>query len=97
LGVRVSVVCPGFVDTAIFENAIGIKVDKNEFLAKLPVRLVSAAGAARAILRGVERNEAIVVFPFYARLLWWLTRINPGALAGFHRKMLTNLRARRKM
>jgi NAD(P)-dependent dehydrogenase (short-subunit alcohol dehydrogenase family) len=94
-GVRVSVVCPGFVDTAIFENAIGVKVDKDRFLAKLPVRLVSAADAARAILRGVEHNEAIIVFPFYARLLWWLTRINPSALGGFHRKMLANLRAMR--
>jgi NAD(P)-dependent dehydrogenase (short-subunit alcohol dehydrogenase family) len=95
LGVRVSVVCPGFVDTAIYENAIGVKVDQDEFLAKLPVRLVSAADAARAILRGVERNEGIMVFPFYARLLWWLARINPSALAGFHRRMLANLRAMR--
>ncbi|HXM43190.1 MAG TPA: SDR family oxidoreductase, partial [Bryobacteraceae bacterium] len=95
LGIRVSVVCPGFVDTAIYENAIGVKIDKDEFLAKLPVRLVSADDAARAILRGVERNEAIMVFPFYARLLWWLMRINPGILAGFHRKMLASLRARR--
>jgi NAD(P)-dependent dehydrogenase (short-subunit alcohol dehydrogenase family) len=94
-GVRVSVVCPGFVDTAVYENAIGVKVDKDRFLAKLPVRLVSAADAARAILRGVEHNEAIMVFPFYARLLWWLTRINPSALGGFHRKMLANLRAMR--
>jgi NAD(P)-dependent dehydrogenase (short-subunit alcohol dehydrogenase family) len=94
-GVRVSVVCPGFVDTAVYENAIGVKVDKDRFLAKLPVRLVSAADAARAILRGVEHNEAIIVFPFYARLLWWLTRINPSALGGFHRKMLANLRAMR--
>ncbi|MGA2741791.1 MAG: SDR family oxidoreductase [Bryobacteraceae bacterium] len=92
LGIRVSVVCPGFVDTAIYENAIGVKIDKDEFLAKLPVRLVSAADAARAILRGVERNEAIIVFPFYARLLWWLVRMNPSMLAGFHRKMLAKLR-----
>jgi NAD(P)-dependent dehydrogenase (short-subunit alcohol dehydrogenase family) len=92
LGVRVSVVCPGFVDTAIYENAIGAKIDKDEFLAKLPVRLVTAPDAARAILRGVARNESIVVFPFYARLAWWLTRINPSALAGFHRRALANLR-----
>ena len=44
------------------------KIDKDEFLAKLPVKLVSAPDAARAILRGVERNESIIVFPFYARL-----------------------------
>ena len=93
LGVRVSVVCPGFVDTAIYENAIGMHIDKAEFLAKLPVKLVSAQDAATATLLGVERNEAIIVFPFYARLAWWLMRINPNALAGFHRKMLANLRA----
>ncbi len=94
-GVRATVVCPGFVDTAIYENAIGVKIDKDAFLAKLPVRLVPAAEAARRILRGVERNQSIVVFPFYARLLWWLTRLHPGALSGFHRRMLANLRAQR--
>jgi NAD(P)-dependent dehydrogenase (short-subunit alcohol dehydrogenase family) len=93
LGVRVSVVCPGFVDTAIYQNAIGVKIDKDEFLAKLPVKLVSAPDAARAILRGVERNESIIVFPFYARLAWWLMRINPAILARFHRRVLANLRA----
>jgi NAD(P)-dependent dehydrogenase (short-subunit alcohol dehydrogenase family) len=95
LGVRVSVACPGFVDTAIYENAIGVKIDKKEFLAKLPVRLVSAPEAARKILRGVERNRSMIVFPFYARLAWWLVRLHPGALGGMHRRMLANLRASR--
>jgi len=44
----------------------------------------------------VERNESIIVFPFYARLAWWLMRINPNALAGLHRRTLANLRAVRK-
>jgi NAD(P)-dependent dehydrogenase (short-subunit alcohol dehydrogenase family) len=91
--VHVSVLCPGFVDTAIYENAIGVRIDKDEFLEKLPVKLVSAPDAARAILRGVERNESIIVFPFYARLAWWLMRLNPAILARFHRKVLANLRA----
>ena len=94
LGVRVSVVCPGFVDTAIYENAIGMHVDRKEFLDKLPVKLVSAPDAARAILRGVERNQAIIVFPFYARLAWWIMRIHPGLLAGLHRQTLKTLRAK---
>jgi len=94
-GVRVTVICPGFVDTAIYENAIGVKIDKDKFLANLPVKLVSAEYTARKILRGVERNQSIVAFPFYIRLLWWMTRIHPGALNGFHRKMLANLRAMR--
>ncbi len=94
-GVRVSVVCPGFVDTAIYENSIGLEIDKQEFLKKLPVKLVSSPDAALAILRGVEHNEAIIVFPFYARLAWWLGRVNPGILARFHRRTLANLRAMR--
>ena len=94
-GVRVSVVCPGFVDTPIYENAIGVKINKEAFVKKLPVRLIASQEAARKILRGVERNEAIIVFPFYARLVWWLMRINPGALNRFHRRMLKNLRAMR--
>jgi len=94
-GVRVSVVCPGFIDTAIYENAIGIEYNKDEFLKNLPVRLVSAPDAARAILRGVERNESIIVFPFYARLAWWLMRLNPAILRRLHRKTLAQMRAMR--
>ncbi len=95
-GVRVSVVCPGFIDTAIYENSIGLKVDKEEFLRKLPVKLVSAPDAARAILRGVERNESHIVFPFYARLAWWLARLNPAILDGLHRRTLQSMRALRQ-
>jgi NAD(P)-dependent dehydrogenase (short-subunit alcohol dehydrogenase family) len=89
-GVRVTVACPGFVDTAIYENAVGVKIDKGEFLRKLPVRLVPAPEAARKILRGVERNQSIIVFPFYARLAWWLVRIRPGALGGLRRTTKLN-------
>src|SRR5260370_634808 len=67
LGVRVSVVCPGSVETAIFENAIGVKFKKGELLERLPLRLMPAEAAARAILRGVERNQAMIVFPSSAR------------------------------
>jgi hypothetical protein len=36
--------------------------------------------AGREILNGVKRNKAIIVFPFSARFLWWLYRLNPNAL-----------------
>jgi NAD(P)-dependent dehydrogenase (short-subunit alcohol dehydrogenase family) len=95
LGIRVSVVCPGFVQTAIFDSAIGVAIDKEEFLKRLPFRLLPASEAARAILRGLERNQGIIVFPFYARLLWWLTRIHPGLLSPLRRRTMRHLRAMR--
>ena len=94
--VRVSVVCPGFVDTAIFDNAIGVKLDKEEALKKIRLPLMPAPQAAQKILQGVERNRAIIVFPASAKLLWWLTRIDPALLSPFRRGMLKGLRARTK-
>jgi len=96
LGVRVSVVCPGFVDTAIFENSIGVEAEKSELLKRLPLRLVPVEDAARAILRGVERNRETIVFPRSARLLWRMHRISPALLAPFRRRMIAGMRALRK-
>jgi len=96
LGVRVSVVCPGFVETAIFENSIGVKFEKSAVLERLRMALMPAADAARAILRGVERNQGIIVFPGSARLLWRLSRIHPALLAPFRRRVLKGMRELRK-
>jgi NAD(P)-dependent dehydrogenase (short-subunit alcohol dehydrogenase family) len=96
LGVRANVVCPGFVDTAIYDNAIGVTFDKKELLDKIRLPIIPASAAARAILRGVERNHAVIVFPPSARLLWLLTRFCPWLLAPFHRMMLQRLRDLRR-
>src|SRR3954452_23790565 len=79
-GVRASVVCPGFVDTNIYENAIGVKVNKDEMLKRLKLPLLPAADAARAILRGVERNRGVIVFPASSRVMWRLTQFSPWLL-----------------
>lgn len=94
-GVRASVACPGFVDTAIFDNAIGVKVDKQALLKRLGLPLIPAADAARAILRGVERNEGVIVFPSSARLVWRLARFAPWLLTPLQRRMTSGLRTLR--
>ena len=93
LGVRASVVCPGFVDTAIYENAVGVKIDKKELLDKLGLPLMPAREAALAILRGVERNQGVIVFPWSARWLWRVTRFSPWLLRPFQRRMIRQLRS----
>ena len=95
LGVKVSVVCPGFVHTGIFDAGTFVGSRKEEALALIPVRLVDPRDAARTILHGVERNRAVIVFPFYARFLWWLARFCPPLVDRLHRKTVRDFRKRR--
>jgi NAD(P)-dependent dehydrogenase (short-subunit alcohol dehydrogenase family) len=97
LGVRANVVCPGFVDTAIFDNAVGVKLDKKELLDKLGLPILPARDAALAILHGIERNRGVIVFPASARVLWRLTRFCPWLLAPLERQMMRRLRSVRRI
>jgi NAD(P)-dependent dehydrogenase (short-subunit alcohol dehydrogenase family) len=95
LGVRVSVVCPSFIKTAIFENAIGASFDRIELQKRLTLPMMQVEDAVETILKGVERNRGTIVFPASARLLWRLNRISPAILSPFRKKMLSTLRSMR--
>jgi len=90
LGVKVSVICPGFVDTAIWKTSPILNVDRDEALSKLPFRMMSTVKAAKTILRGVARNRAIIVFPLHARITWWIHRLCPSLIAPIGRKAIRN-------
>ncbi|MBI2217284.1 MAG: SDR family oxidoreductase [Candidatus Rokubacteria bacterium] len=93
LGVRVSVVCPGFVQSGIYDAATVVNARKELVMARVPFRPIPAPRAAAAILRGVEKNRAIIVFPFYARLLWGLRRLHPSLLAPLEARIVRDFRA----
>jgi NAD(P)-dependent dehydrogenase (short-subunit alcohol dehydrogenase family) len=97
LGVKVSVVCPGFVQSAIFDAGTYVGSDKNMAVSLIPVPFVPADKAARAILDGVARDRPVIVFPFYARLMWWAQRLAPGLIDLLHRKTARQFRKRRRM
>ena len=81
LGVKVSVVCPGYIKTAIFHTSKLIKIDREKMLASLPERLgITPEECAAAIIRGVERNQAIIVVTWFAKVLWALHRISPALI-----------------
>ncbi len=53
---------------------------------------MDAAEAARTILHGVARNEALIVFPRYARLAWRLERLNLSLVNGIGSQAIRNFR-----
>ncbi|HOO56181.1 MAG TPA: SDR family NAD(P)-dependent oxidoreductase [bacterium] len=83
LGVRVSVVCPGRVKTPIFDNTPMVNYDRKKVM-----RIVNAAPAispdacAKIILRGVDRNQGVILTSDYVRLMWLLERTAPELLHG---------------
>ena len=80
LGVKVSAVCPGFIKTPIIFNTpiLNVSVTREEIEESLPDWLyMDEKKAGTAILKGIARNRAMIVFPFHARLAWWLIRLCP--------------------
>ena len=81
LGVRVSVVCPGYIKTGIFHRSKYVKMNREKILESLPEKFgITPDACADAILKGVERNRAIIVVTGFAKFLWLLYRISPGLM-----------------
>ena len=47
LGIKVSVVCPGYIDTGIFDASKMINANKQQIMESLPFKLMNANVAAR--------------------------------------------------
>lgn len=92
LGVKVSVVCPGFIATNIFNASQAINVDQQRLVDNIPFAIVPADEAARRILAGVARNRAVIVFPAYARVFWWLQRLHRVLALPLARGMMRDFR-----
>ncbi len=69
-GVKVSVICPGFVKSAMSDQFMGDK----------PFML-SAEKAAVIIKRGLDKNKARISFPFPLNFGTWLLALLPAAFA----------------
>lgn len=83
-GVKVSVICPGFVDTPLLVTAnpglpeTGLGTNVREFAQQAQRRLYSAEALAKDILRGLGKNQAIIVAPASGRVVWRGARLSPG-------------------
>ncbi len=84
-GVRVNVVCPGAVDTAILDRPPpadlpqrdGPIVTAREYLAVVGQRPIAPERCARLALRAMADDVGLAVVPRSARALWYLHRLSP--------------------
>ncbi|MEM9468541.1 MAG: SDR family NAD(P)-dependent oxidoreductase [Pseudomonadota bacterium] len=82
-GVKVSVICPGFVTSRI--------TDQNDFA--MPLKM-EAEKAAQIIKRGLEKNKGRIAFPWPVVFISWFISILPDCLA---QKILTLFPAKKAL
>jgi NAD(P)-dependent dehydrogenase (short-subunit alcohol dehydrogenase family) len=83
-GVRVSVVCPGVIDTPILDKGnppdlppVASLPEGRRMLTRSIGQPYPPASLADDVLAGVARNRAFVVAPRHARVAWAAYRISP--------------------
>jgi NAD(P)-dependent dehydrogenase (short-subunit alcohol dehydrogenase family) len=98
-GVRVSVVCPGAIETPILTggrfgrmNLPGLTDAKAREMWSL-ARPMQPDVFARKVLAAVARNVAIIVVPSWWKALWYLERLSPTASELVWGKLLDRIRA----
>jgi NAD(P)-dependent dehydrogenase (short-subunit alcohol dehydrogenase family) len=99
-GVRISVLCPGAVDTPILDRetpelvADGASpLTGREYMARVGLTPMPVERFARRALRQVRRNKSIIVVPGSARAMWYLQRLSPGAAEALGRRAIRKVTA----
>jgi NAD(P)-dependent dehydrogenase (short-subunit alcohol dehydrogenase family) len=95
LGVKVSVVCSGLIDTPFLRNIKLIGIGRQQLLQILP-GLMAPERCARKILRGVELNKPIILVTFMAWWFWRINRISPGLMRWIWLRFTRKVRKLRK-
>ncbi|HYN30021.1 MAG TPA: SDR family oxidoreductase [Dermatophilaceae bacterium] len=84
-GVRVSVLCPSFVDTPLLDNPFepppSITGPARDRLRRLQPRMLTAEQVAEAALRGLDADRAVIAVGALSRVAWAATRVSPQGAA----------------
>ncbi len=99
-GVKVTAVCPGVVDTPILDKGGPDDLPKpalsghaREFFRQVQPRFYAPDRLAQDILRGIDRNTALVVAPASARVAWYLWRYAPLVVSRTAARQIARTRA----
>lgn len=85
-GVRVMTVCPGYIATGFAENTV--KGNDRRRLSRGPIRGISAARVARAVLQGYLKGKREVVVPWTDHIYIKLYQLFPSLVERGMQRML---------
>jgi NAD(P)-dependent dehydrogenase (short-subunit alcohol dehydrogenase family) len=94
-GVRVSVLCPGAVETPILDarpdadlpRTASTPVSAREYLTALGQRPMPAEAFAQQAVRQIARNRSVIIVPRSAKAFWYLQRLSPATVQRLGRAM----------
>ncbi|WGV25702.1 SDR family NAD(P)-dependent oxidoreductase [Halotia branconii] len=93
LGIKMTLVCPGYIDTNLFKSgAYGKSVNAEQIKTRIPLKFIDVPTAVKNILRGVESGQLIVAFPRYVHLFWWIYRLSPQLSLLINKLIIRNQR-----
>jgi NAD(P)-dependent dehydrogenase (short-subunit alcohol dehydrogenase family) len=92
-GVRVNLLCPGFLETEIHDHSRKV----TDYLREEPSRgkkspFPTAAKVIGQMMRGVERDRAIIVAPRLHKVFWWMYRLVPASVPLMWEKIIRHLK-----
>jgi short-subunit dehydrogenase len=87
-GIKVTVVCPGYVNSNLFTQDRVVGADVKEVVHDLPAPMMTPEKAAAHYLEGVAKGKPMVVFPANAKLLTAIARWAPALLAPIQRRLM---------
>jgi NAD(P)-dependent dehydrogenase (short-subunit alcohol dehydrogenase family) len=97
-GIRVSVLCPGAIQTPILEDGGRYgrwirsypKEKLDAFMAS--ARPLAVDKFAQIALKQIARNKAMIIIPARWKTIWWMHRLSPGLGIIFSKLMLKGMR-----
>jgi NAD(P)-dependent dehydrogenase (short-subunit alcohol dehydrogenase family) len=94
-GIHFTTVCPGYIATNLFEaGSFAGSMKKDQVLERIPFQFIDVDTAVARTLAAIAARRPIAVFPFYARVLWWLERLSPSLMDAALRVLMNQQRRR---
>ncbi len=94
-GIKVNVLCPGFLETPIHDGTPKVsdylRSERNQ---RDRSRFPTAERCVAGMMKGVERNRAIIISPAWQRVFWWTNRLVPSLVPFIWRLVIRRLKTR---